>query len=174
MTTTISPTGIERLYDDTQILVSRTDKDGYITYCNEYFRDITGYEDRSLLGQPHNCLRHPEMPRSIFKLLWDDLEAQTDAFAYMLNMASNGDHFWAFTHITPSKDETGEVVGYEASRRVPNRTTLREVIEPLYKELHDIESRFDDEEEGLKAGSEHLASLLNEKSTSYRRFVLSL
>ena len=174
MTISISPTGIERQFGDSEILVSRTDKEGYITYCNAFFRDLTGYGNISLLGQPHNCVRHPEMPRSIFKIMWDELEAKKDVFAYVQNLTTNGDHYWTFAHITPSRDERGDVVGYEASRRVPNRTTVREVIEPLYKKLCEIENKPKSEAAGLKAGCNHLTQMLQEKSTSYRRFVLSL
>ncbi|WP_119307172.1 PAS domain-containing protein [Cohaesibacter haloalkalitolerans] len=175
MTTTISPTGIERRFGDSEILVSRTDKDGYITYCNGLFRDITGYGNKALVGQPHNCMRHPDMPRSIFMRLWDGLdEAKEDVFAYVQNLATNGDHYWTFARISPARDDKGDVVGYEASRRVPNRTVVREIIEPLYKELCDIEAKFDDADEGLKASNDHLSALLRDKSTSYRHFVLSL
>lgn len=174
MTITISPTGIEKQFGETEILVSRTDKDGYITYCNAFFRDITGYANKSLVGQPHNCMRHPEMPRSIFKILWDGLEERRDMFAYMKNLTTTGDHYWTFARISPSRDDKGEVVGYEASSRAPNRTTVREVIAPLYKRLCDIESKFDDADKSLEAGCAHLSALLQEKSTSYRRFVLSL
>ena len=138
------------------------------------FRDITGYANKSLVGQPHNCVRHPEMPRSIFKILWDGLEEKRDMFAYMQNLTTTGDHYWTFARVTPSRNDKGEVVGYEASRRAPNRTAVREVIAPLYKKLCDIENRFDDEEQAVEAGYAHLNDLLQEKSTSYRRFVLSL
>nr|WP_321454495.1 PAS domain-containing protein [uncultured Cohaesibacter sp.] len=170
----VSPTGIERRFGDTEILVSRTDKQGHITYCNEFFRDITGYKNKALLGQPHNCMRHPNMPRSIFKALWDGLAAKEDVFGYVQNLTTNGDYYWSFIHIAPSRDEEGNVKGYEATRRVPNRMAISDTIEPLYKELCDIENKFKDKEKSVAAGSRRLASLLEEKSTSYRNFVLSV
>ncbi|WP_316858873.1 PAS domain-containing protein [uncultured Cohaesibacter sp.] len=174
MTIKISPTGIEKRFGDSEILVSRTDKTGHITYCNAFFRDFTGYESQSLLGQPHSCMRHPDMPRAIFKIIWDTLEANTEAFAYVQNLTTSGDHYWCFAHMTPLYDDKLELSGYQASRRVPNHTVVRDTIEPLYQELRTIETKIKDKNEALQASTEHLETLLKDKSTSYRNFILSL
>lgn len=173
MIKTINPTGIERRFGESEILVSQTDKDGYITYCNAFFRDITGFRNEPLVGQPHNCVRHPDMPRSMFKLIWDTLEANKEVFAYLKNLTNNGDHYWAFCHLTPTYDDNGAVSGYHAHRRIPNYTAIKDTIEPLYNKLRDIEVKLGDEDKGMEASSDHFASFLNEKSVSYRNFVLA-
>lgn len=170
----IAPTGVERFFSDSQIIVSKTDLKGRITYCNDVCRDIAGYRCNELVGQPHSILRHPAMPRAVFKLLWDAIEAKREIFAYVVNLARNGDHYWVFAHVTPSFDANGTVVGYHSSRRVPDRATVRSVIEPLYRTLTDIERRPANAKQGLADSVAALQALLTEKGTTYDEFVLSL
>lgn len=174
MTTKISPTGIERHFDVTEMLVSKTDLKGRITYSNQLFRDVAGYKTKELMGQPHNCVRHPDMPRAVFKLLWGALEAKREIFAYVKNMASNGDHYWVFAHVTPSYDEKGDVVGYHSARRAPKRDVLSTIIEPLYKELLTIEQSEQNRKVGMEKSSNRLAEILEEKRMTYDQFILTL
>lgn len=174
MATSIMPTSVERFFDEGEILVSKTDTRGRITYCNELFRDIAGYTNSDLIGEPHNCVRHPEMPRSVFKILWDALSAKREVFAYVKNLSSNGDHYWVFAHVTPSYDGNGDVVGYHSARRAPNRRVLSEIIEPLYRDLVQIENKQTNRKQGLENGFAHLTNLLKEKGVSYDQFILTL
>ena len=75
-------TGVERLVKDDQIIVSKTDTKGRITYCNEIFMRIAGYKESELIGQPHNIVRHPAMPRCVFKLLWDTIDTGAEKAIY--------------------------------------------------------------------------------------------
>jgi PAS domain S-box-containing protein len=170
----IAPTGVERFFGDNQIIVSKTDLKGRITYCNDVCRDIAGYPGNELVGQPHSILRHPAMPRSVFRLLWDAIEERREIFAYVVNLARNGDHYWVFAHVTPSFDASGNVVGYHSSRRVPSREIVRSVIEPLYRSLIEIERRPANAKQGLEDGMNALQGLLKEKGASYDEFVLTL
>lgn len=174
MATSISPTGVERFFDEGEILVSKTDTRGRITYCNQQFRDIAGYSNTELVGKQHSCVRHPEMPRSVFKLLWNSLNARREVFAYVKNLSSNGDHYWVFAHVTPSYDGNGDVVGYHSARRAPNRDTLTRVIEPLYNDLVQTENQVTNRKQGLEAGSKHLTELLASRRVSYDQFILTL
>jgi PAS domain S-box-containing protein len=72
---TVKPTGVERSFPEDEIIVSKTDMKGRITYANETFPNVAGYTEEEVLGQPHNIIRHPDMPRCVFKLLWDTLKA---------------------------------------------------------------------------------------------------
>ncbi|WP_114011507.1 PAS domain-containing protein [Cohaesibacter intestini] len=174
MASEIKPTGVERHFDAAEMLVSKTDTKGRITYCNQLFRTIAGYGNKELLGKPHNCVRHPEMPRAVFKLLWGALEAKREIFAYVKNMSNNGDHYWVFAHVTPSFDADGDVVGYHSARRAPNREVLTKVIQPLYGNLLELEARQSNRKAGLQDSSNHLASILEEKRTTYDQFILTL
>ena len=117
------------------IIVSKTDLKGRITYANQSFCHIAGYTEAELLGQPHSIIRHPDMPRAVFKLLWDTVLDRREIFAYVKNMARNGDYYWVFAHVTPSYDAKGSVIGFHSSRRVPDRNVLTKTIIPLYTDI---------------------------------------
>jgi PAS domain-containing protein len=87
----IEPTGRESFFGDEEIIVSKTDVKGRITYANDVFLRVSHYPAKNLLGQPHSIIRHPEMPRTVFRLLWETIEAGSEIFAYVLNMAANGE-----------------------------------------------------------------------------------
>ncbi len=116
-------TGRERFFDQDEIIVSKTDLKGHIQYANRVFMRVGAFEDREVMGAPHSILRHPDMPRCVFKLLWDRIQEGHELFAYVLNRANNGDHYWVLAHVTPSFDGSGNLNGYHSNRRVPNRET---------------------------------------------------
>src|SRR5690349_17918048 len=143
-------TGIERFFAQTEVIVSKTDLKGRITYANRVFQRIAGYDEPELLGQPHSIVRHPDMPRSVFKLLWDTIEARSEIFAYVKNRTKNGDYYWVFAHVTPSYDEAGSLIGYHSNRRLPRREAIA-AIEPVYATLLAEERRHADPKAGMKA-----------------------
>lgn len=169
-----SLTGQERFFDKDDIIVSKTDLRGRILYANRTFMKIGIFEEKTLLGQPHNILRHPDMPRCIFKLLWDQIGSGQEVFAYVLNRASNGDHYWVLAHVTPSYDGSGNITGYHSNRRVPNRKILDETIIPMYKSLCEIESKSSNSKEGMQKSYEYLLTILAEKGLHYDEFIFSL
>jgi len=166
--------GIERFFADDEIIVSKTDMTGRITYANQIFQQVAGYQESELLGQPHSIVRHPEMPRSIFKMLWDTLAAQQEIFAYVVNLSKNGDHYWVLAHVTLSRNTAGEVTGYHSSRRVPDRTILEQVIQPLYQDLLTIERKHDNRKSGMMAAVETVQTFLKEKGMQYDEFIHTL
>ncbi len=103
-----------------------------MTYTNDVFSRIAGYSARELKGQPHNIIRHPQMPRSVFALLWQTIQAGGEIFAYVINRCKNGDHYWVIAHVSASRDRSGEIIGYHSARRVPERSIVDEKIIPLY------------------------------------------
>lgn len=100
----IKPTGIECPYAEDELIVTKTNLKGHITYANDVFLRLSKYPAEDVLGAPHSLIRHPSMPRSIFKLLWDSIQVKREIFAYVVNMARNGDHYWVFAHVTPTFD----------------------------------------------------------------------
>lgn len=168
------PTKREITFRPEQIIVSKTDPKGRITYANKTFSEICGYSRAELTGAPHSIIRHPDMPRAVFKLLWDRLGEEKEVFAYVKNMAKNGDYYWVFAHVTPSYDATGKVVGYHSSRRVPDRRVVYEVIEPIYAGLLATEASHKSAKEGLAASYEQMINLVRSKASSYDELVFSL
>jgi PAS domain S-box-containing protein len=168
-----TPTGRERHFAEDEIIVSKTDLRGIITYANDVFLRVSGYSESELLGAPHSILRHPEMPRCVFKLLWDTIKSGDEIFAYVLNLAKDGSHYWVFAHVTPSYDLSGQHVGYHSNRRVPYPDAL-EKVRPLYAQLLAVEKRAANPNAGMEASFKMLVELLQSQNTDYSRFVFSL
>jgi len=169
----VAPTGVEVFFDADDIIVSKTDLKGRITYANKVFTDICGYSEAELLGQPHSIVRHPDMPRCVFKLLWDTLAEGREIFAYVKNMTKHGDHYWVFAHVTPSFDAAGRIVAYHSNRRVPERRVVA-ALAPVYAEVKAAEARHRNGKDALAAGSRHLIDFVQAKNVSYDQLVFSL
>jgi PAS domain S-box-containing protein len=169
----IEPTGRESPFAEDEIIVSKTDLKGRITYANDVFQRVSGYALEELVAQPHSIIRHPDMPRCVFRLLWETIESGGEIFAYVLNMARNGDHYWVFAHVTPSFDAAGRIAGYHSNRRKPEPAQIAKVA-PLYQLLLAEERRAEDRKQGMHAAHERLALILKEQRVSYDEFVFSL
>ena len=167
-------TGVERMFDRDEIIVSKTDTVGKMTYGNRTFFKMAGYTEKECLGVQHNLIRHPDMPRCVFDFLWKKLQAGDEVFAYVVNRAKNGDHYWVLAHVTPSRDVTGKTVGYHSTRRVPERQIVDEHIVPLYKTLLQVEQSASSPSRGLAAGNEAVAKLLADYNAGFNELMFSL
>lgn len=169
-----APTNKEIYFDEDDLIVSKTDLKGRITYANETFCRIAGYDEAALLGQPHSIIRHPDMPRAVFKLLWDTLFEGREVFAYVKNLTKDGGYYWVFAHVTPSFANNKEIIGFHSNRRVPDRNVLEQTIIPLYGAVLREEQRHKNGKAALAAGYEHLASTLKSRNATYDEFIFSL
>lgn len=169
----IQPTGRERIFGEDDIIVSKTDPKGIITYANQTFIKVAGYTEEELLGKPHNVIRHPDMPKCVFKLLWDTIADGNEIFAYVVNLCKNGDHYWVLAHVTPTFNSAGEIVGYHSSRRVPDRSAIDKVV-PIYASLKQIEDSNPDWREGMREAGAEMGVLLEKVGMSYDEFAFSL
>lgn len=170
----VALTGVERFFDEDEVIVSKTDLTGKITYANHVFIGISGYTESELLGAPHSILRHPAMPRCVFKHLWDTIADGREIFAYVINRAKSGDHYWVFAHVTPSYDRNGAMIGYHSSRRVPDKRIVDDKVAPIYRALLDEEKRHGDRREGMLAAYDMLVDVLKSSGVSYDEWVFSL
>lgn len=168
----ISPTQREIVLQDDDIIISKTDLSGRITYANRIFMRIANYPEARLLNVQHNIIRHPDMPRGAFKLLWDTLKAEREFFGYVKNMTADGDYYWVFANVTPDRAANGEVAGYFSVRRKPVRSAI-EVMEGIYREMLEVE-----QQAGPASAPAASVALLMDKirarGTTYDRFVLGL
>ncbi|MGQ7294901.1 PAS domain-containing protein [Quadrisphaera sp. KR29] len=167
------PSGVERTLGPDELIVSKTDLQGRITYANESFLRIGAFTESQVIGQPHNIIRHPEMPRAVFKLLWDTVQARQELFAYVVNLAADGAHYWVLAHVTPSFDASGAVVGYHSNRRSPHPQALA-AIKPLYARVLAEESKHSGARAATAAGAALLAQEVSSAHGSYDEFVWSL
>lgn len=172
--TTLTLTGREVFFPENEIIVSKTDLVGRMTYVNRTFCRVAGYCESELLGQPHSLIRHPDMPRAVFKLLWDTILAGSEIFAYVKNRSKDGDFYWVFAHVTPSVDKQNRIVAFHSNRRVPDRATIDKVITPLYRATLAEEARHKNGKASLAAGVEFLTKQLTARGVSYDEFILTL
>jgi PAS domain S-box-containing protein len=168
-----APTGVEVCFGRDEIIVSKTDTKGVITYANDVFLRVAGYTERELLGKPHNIIRHPDMPACIFKLLWDRIQAGHEVFAYVINLAKNGDHYWVHAHVTPSHDKFGAITGYHSNRRVPQPRVI-EGIKDLYGRLRAEEGQHPTRREALAASSTMIEDMLVREGVTYDEYIHGL
>ncbi len=162
------PNNRERIMQDDDFIVSKTDTKGRITYCNEIFMDMAQMRESELLGKPHNVVRHPDMPKIVFKLLWEYVRKGDEIFAYVKNLSADGSYYWVLANVTPSYDQNGNIIGYYSVRIKPSQRAM-DVIKPLYEKLRSLENSG-----GIAASEAYLNNLLNEKGVSYDEFVISI
>jgi PAS domain S-box-containing protein len=171
--TTATPTGRERTFDPDEVIVSKTDPRGRITYANRVFCRVSGYSESELVGAPHSLIRHPAMPRVVFKLIWDTIASGKEIFGYVVNLARNGDHYWVFAHVTPTFDGKGKIVAYHSNRRVPTRRGV-DTMTRIYAALLAEEKRYPRGPEQMAASGALLTKTLADAGVTYEQFVFSL
>lgn len=168
----IQPTGRESILPDNRIIVSKTDIKGRIVYGNEILIDISGFQEHELIGKQHNIVRHPDMPRAVFKLLWDTVQAGNEFNGYVKNLCKDGGFYWVFANITPSHNANGQLVGYYSVRRKANIEALS-TIKALYRQML-IAERKVGSKDAINASLTILNDLLTNKGVSYDEFVCAL
>lgn len=164
----VTPTNVEVKMNEKDLIVSKTDTRGVITYCNDIFMLLAKYKESDLIDKNHNIIRHPDMPRVAFKLAWELISSGDEFFGFVKNLSADGSYYWVFANITPDYDDGGTIIGYTSIRRKPSATALETII-PLYKELQRLESS-----SGMEASKKYLVDLLESKNLSYNELVLSL
>ena len=161
-------------FDAGDIIVSKTDLRGRITYANKVFCDVAGYSLPELIGQPHSIIRHADMPRCVFKLLWEYLQRGEEIFAYVKNATRNGGYYWVLAHVTPSYDAAGAINGYHSNRRVPRRETIQNIIAPLYRDLLAEEEKNHNGKEAVAQGYQALTRFIQSKNMYYDELMFSI
>ena len=160
----IAPTDVEHSVTNVDIIVSKGDEKGDITYANPIFFKLAGYTQAELLEQPHSLIRHPDMPKIIFKYLWDTIQAGNDVKAFVKNLCKDGGFYWVFAHVRVASNPDGSFRNYVSTRRGMS-AAARAIIEPLYKELRAAE-----DDGGMDASLPILEAFLKEQGGSLATF----
>ena len=166
------PNGRERTFGDDEVIVSKTDLQGRITYVNDVFLRVSGYAEVDVLGRPHNLIRHPDMPRVVFALLWEEIKAGREIFAYVDNLARDGAHYWVLAHVTPTIVD-GRTIGYHSNRRSPDRAAVAQAAS-LYSALAAAERPHVRPSDAIAASRQVLEGVLGERGATYDEWVWSL
>ncbi len=151
-----------------EFLVSKTDQRGNILYANEFFSRITGYSPNEVMGQPHNILRHPDMPSAIFFLMWQRIRNGQNITAVVKNLAKSGKYYWVTTDFEIQKDLISNNINYIAFRRSASKKAINAVT-PLYSALLDIEKKH-----GIEASLIYLQGYLAERDTTFDLYMDSI
>ena len=170
MKSSVAPSNIERSLGDADFIVTKTDAKGRITYANRIFIALAGYSETELLGSQHNIIRHPDMPRSVFKLLWETIGAGQEFIGYVKNMAKDGSFYWVLATVTPDRDAQRTITGYTSVRRKPRPEAVK-AASALYQNML-AAVRSAGTRDAIDAGAAVLRTAMNGKS--YEQFVLAL
>ena len=152
-----TPIDEEIKLDPKKYIISSTDIKGLITDVNDYFVEISGYSREELIGKPHNLIRHPDMPKVVFKLMWEQLKNGKDILALVKNLSKNGRYYWIFTTFEPIKNNDNKITGYKAHRKSAPKHTI-ETISDIYRQVLAVEKK-----EGVEKSEEFLNDYLKER-----------
>jgi len=167
-------TGVETTFLENEIIVSKTDLTGKLVYGNRTFYKMAGMDEKECIGKQHNIIRNPDMPRSVFDLLWDNIKGGNEIFAYVNNRAKNGDNYWVLAHVTPSRDRNNQIVGYHSNRRSPNKSIITDKIIPLYKDLMSIEQSAASPKDGLNNARKKIDEILRDTKMEFNQLIFSM
>lgn len=143
-------------------IISKTDPKGFIVKINDYFEEISEFSEEECLGKPHNMIRHPEMPKLVFRLLWVKLRYGMEVNAFVKNITKSGGFYWVYATVSPTfKPGTKEITGYYSIRKKANYEAI-EIIDAYYKELNEIESK-----DGKEASKMNLKNLLEKNDMKF-------
>jgi len=154
----------EILINNKQMIVSQTDAKGRITYVNDIFCSIAGYTRNELMGKNHNIIRHPDVPRAVFKLLWDTLHSGDSIYAFVKNQAKNGDFYWVKAYIKPIMKNG--VLDYAVSYRKPIDKFAKEMVGQIYSTLVEYERTHT-----LEESFNLFLNYLQERNLTYEQFI---
>ncbi len=151
-----------------KFIVSKTDLRGKIIFINKNFAEISDYTEEELIGEPHNVLRHPDMPRAIFFLVWQTLLAGNPVSGVIKNLAKDGRYYWVISDFEVKKDMSGEIVALTAFRRAAAQDVIY-AVEEIYEIMIAIERKH-----GMEKSLAYLESFLDEEGFTYPKFIEEL
>ncbi|MDP2561269.1 PAS domain-containing protein [Psychrobium sp. 1_MG-2023] len=161
------------LLDQDEFIVSKTNLKGEITYVNRTFMEISLFAEHQVMRQNHNIIRHPDMPRGVYRMMWEQLKQRQEFFGYVKNLCSDGSYYWVFANITPEFDEQGKHCGFLSVRRKPPSAAV-EVIKPIYQKMCSIEASTPNKKRGEELSLAYFEEELAERNSLYQHFVIDL
>ena len=155
-----------------QLMITKCDLNGKITYCNQSFIEISGYTEAELIGQTFALIRHSDMPKGIFFKMWQSLKNQREFNGFIKNKTKKDDHYWTFANITPCHNVSGNISGYTCAMRQPNPAAI--MMFSMYYEQMLAQEAGQRNEEAAKASLKLLIEQLSAMGDDYEACVFKL
>jgi len=156
-----------------EFIVSKTDLRGNIVYANRIFMEIALYKESELLNVNHNIIRHPDMPKGVFKFLWQTIKKEQEFFGFVKNLRRDGRYYWVFANVTPEYDRKGKLSGYLSVRRCPPQSAIK-TVEPIYQKMIEIEKRAPSAKVAEEQSIAYLQQQLESLGVGYQDLVIRL
>ena len=165
------PTPIDKEvgWNKSQVVISETDVYGRITNVNDVFCNVCGYSPEEMIGQPHSIIRHPDMPKLVFKLLWDNLKVGNNFIGVIKNLAKSGEYYWVITDFEMRRDATGNITHYIARRKSVTKAVIENYVAPLYETLLKLEKVG-----GMELSSRFFKNYLAKQGKDYIDFIIDV
>lgn len=165
------PTPIDRevVWNKSQVVISETDVYGRITNVNDVFCNVCGYSPEEMIGQPHSIIRHPDMPKLVFKLLWDNLKVGNNFIGVIKNLAKSGEYYWVITDFEMRRDATGNITHYIARRKSVPKAVIENYVAPLYQTLLKLEKVG-----GMELSARFFKNYLAKQGKDYIDFIIDV
>ena len=165
------PTPIDKEvgWNKSQVVISETDVYGRITNVNDVFCNVCGYSPEEMIGQPHSIIRHPDMPKLVFKLLWDNLKVGNNFIGVIKNLAKSGEYYWVITDFGMRRDATGNITHYIARRKSVPKAVIENYVAPLYETLLKLEKVG-----GMELSSRFFKNYLAKQGKDYIDFIIDV
>ena len=165
------PTPIDKEvgWNKSQVVISETDVYGRITNVNDVFCNVCGYSPEEMIGQPHSIIRHPDMPKLVFKLLWDNLKVGNNFIGVIKNLAKSGEYYWVITDFEMRRDATGNITHYIARRKSVPKAVIENYVAPLYETLLKLEKVG-----GMELSTRFFKNYLAKQGKDYIDFIIDV
>ena len=161
-----TPIDEEVIWDKRSTLMSRTNKHGHIMASNEAFQEVSGYTEAELYNQPHSLIRHPDMPKVVFKIMWENLKGRQNFHAIIKNLSKSGKYYWVITNFEIIRNEKDEITAFVSYRKALPKSLINEHIAPLYERLLKIEKA-----NGMEVSERYFKGFLEDRKTTYDKFI---
>jgi PAS domain S-box-containing protein len=148
-----------------QVIVTRTDTEGNIVYCNPTFLEVNDFKSAEVIHQPHSIVRHPDMPKTIFHIIWSIISQGMPIQAVIKNQTNRGEYYWTLMTIKPQFDRDHNIISYVAYGKQAPDSVIKTMNE-LYNILYEIEIEHD-----IESALEYLESYLREKEMTYAEYM---
>ena len=136
---------------------------------NEAFQEVSGYSEAELYNQPHSLIRHPDMPKVVFKILWENLKGRQNFHAIIKNLSKSGKYYWVITNFEIIRNEKDEITAFVSYRKALPKSLINEHIAPLYERLLKIEKA-----NGMEVSERYFKGFLEDRKTTYDKFIRTL